>query len=87
MRLKMRCSRRLDKGQGWSCKEEGLMFQERYHSQVNQTSVGTKGVLFLNTLLVAGEFAAQGDRIRLTLKFELYRRRTSKERMVRQSYI
>lgn len=35
------------------------MFQERCHSQVKQTSVGRKGVLSLNTPLVAGDFATQ----------------------------
>lgn len=50
------------------------MFQQICHSQVNQTRVGGKGVLSLNTLLVAGEFAAQDVR-------------TSKKWMVRQSYM
>lgn len=70
-------------------REEGLMFQGRCHSRVNQTSVGRKGVFSLNTSLVAGEFATQ-DMTRpdkINLRFELHRGRTSKRWMVRQSYI
>lgn len=57
--IEMGCGRRLDCVQIWACKEEGLMFSERCHSQVDRTRVRRKGVLSLKMLLLFCEFNVQ----------------------------